>query len=62
MDASSVLYDESTNSSMVDLTANQSRLDMLDFGRRYDLFNKYDFDNYDDDESWIRTDGDRFVS
>ncbi|RIA94532.1 hypothetical protein C1645_873391 [Glomus cerebriforme] len=57
MDTSSVLYNESTNSSMVDLTANNSRKNMLDFFS----INRFDFDidnDDDDDESCIRTDCD----
>ena len=49
IDANSVLYNESKNSSMVDLTARKNMLDLFS--------NKYDFNNDDDD-----TDVDRFVS
>jgi hypothetical protein len=57
VDANSVLYNESTNSSMVDLTANNGRKNMLDF---FSIKDDFDIDN--DDESYIRTDGDRSVS
>ncbi|CAI2166467.1 8487_t:CDS:10 [Funneliformis geosporum] len=56
IDDSTVLYNESTNSSAVDLSANKSRRDMSDWSRRFK--NKYDFDSYDDDEGWPRPDDD----
>lgn len=57
MDANSVLYNESVNSSMDDLSANNGRKNMMDF-----FSNRFDFYNDNDDESYIRTDADRFIS
>lgn len=57
MDANSVLYNESANSSMDDLSANNGRKNMMDF-----FSNRFDFYNDNDDESYIRTDADRFIS
>ncbi|CAG8439893.1 14436_t:CDS:10 [Funneliformis mosseae] len=56
MDDSTILCNESTNSSVVDLSANQCRRDMLNLGRRYGF---KDFDSYDE-ESWPRPDDDSF--
>ncbi|GBB97022.1 hypothetical protein RclHR1_00290020 [Rhizophagus clarus] len=57
IDANSVLYNESANSSMVDLTANNGRKNMMDF-----FSNRFDFYNDNDDESYMRTDGDSIIT
>ncbi|CAB4400532.1 unnamed protein product [Rhizophagus irregularis] len=57
MDANSVLYNESVNSSMDDLSANNGRKNMMDF-----FSNRFDFYNDNDDESYIRTDADSIIT